>query len=67
MLRLCAMNYSKEDRICCELFFRCINKMLQEYICNKEGFKTSEYVFNPCHIKDGEHDGNKLRMKPVSG
>ena len=31
MVRLCTMQCPKEDRICCELFFRFINKMLQEY------------------------------------
>ena len=39
--------------------------MLQEYIFDEERLETSEYVFNPYHIKDGEHGGNKLRMKAV--
>ena len=47
MVRLCTMVCPKEDRICCELFFRLINKMLQEYICDEEGLETTEYVFNP--------------------
>ena len=44
-----------------------INKKLQEYICDEEGLETSEYVFNPYHIKDDKHGGNKLGMKAVFG
>ena len=65
MVRLCTMECPKEYRICCELFFRLINKMFQEYICDEEGLETCEYVFNPYHIKDDEHGCKKLRMKAV--
>ena len=68
MVRLYTMECPKEDRICCELFFRFVNKMLQEYICDKEGWETNEYVFNPYHIVDYEHGGIKqLGMKAVLG
>lgn len=46
---------------------RFINEMLQEYICDKEGLETSEYVFNLYHIEDDENGGIKLEMKAFSG
>ena len=46
---------------------RFINKMLQEYICDKEGLETSKFVFNLYHIEDDENGGIKLEMKAFSG
>ena len=61
------METSTEDKDCCKLFFININKMLQEKICEDQNIESSSYFFNPYHLKDDEHGGNKIGMRDVFG
>ena len=66
MVKLVSMDTPHEDKTCCEIFFRKINDMIQVYVGDEEGV-PSTYVFNPYHLKDDEHGGNKLGMSAVFG
>ena len=67
LVRLATMETSTEDKDCCKLFFININKMLQEKICEDQNIESSSYFFNPYHLKDDEHGGNKIGMRDVFG
>ena len=40
---------------------------MRKFLKNENGLESSNYVFNPYHIKDDENGGNKLGMKAVLG
>ena len=58
---------STEDKDCCKMFLTNINKMSQEKICEDQNIESSSYIFNPYHLKDNEHGGNKTGMRDVFG
>ena len=60
-IKLVTMGTDKENGKNCELFFRKINEMLREYTGNEIA------CFNPFHLKDDEHGGNKIGMAKVFG
>ena len=66
MVRLAIMETSKEDWKGCECFFKNINRMIREYL-EDQGEDSSNAGFNPYHLKDDEHGGNKIGMKRVFG
>ena len=68
MVVLCTMDTVSECKETCTLFFEKINEMLTIYT-REEGLIAGEdnYMFNPFHLKDDEHGGNKIGMANVLG
>ena len=60
-IKLVTMDTDKEHGKNCELFFSKINEMLREYTGNEMAW------FNPFHLKDDKHGGNKIGMAKVFG
>ena len=64
MVRLAVMDAPKENWEACARFFRTINCMLEHYAKAKD---IPYRPFNPYHLKDDEHGGNKIGMTKVFG
>ena len=67
MVVLVAMDCPREDQTCCELFLTKINEMLRDFLSESSDADYKDYSFNPYHLKDDEHGGNKLGIAAVLG
>ena len=61
MVKLVTMECKKECAVNCRLFFMQVNKMIRD----QSG--DAHLCFNPHHIKDDEHGGNKIGIADVLG
>ena len=61
------METKNEDKDCCALFLRGINRMCQNFINKRDGTSCSTYSFNPIEIKSDEHPGNRIAIEKVFG
>ena len=66
LVRLAVMETISEDWKGCEMFFKVINRMIKDHVLN-DGKDASNVSFNPYHLKDDEHGGNKIGMARVFG
>ena len=55
-----------ENHEYCAIFFQKINEMLIS-LSREQDPQAEEMVFNPFHLKDDEHGGNKIGMVTVFG
>ena len=53
-----AIMQTKNDKDCCALFLRGINRMCQNFINKRDGTSCLTYIFNPAEIKSDEQLGN---------
>lgn len=67
MIVLSTMDTVSECQEACTLFFEKINAMVTMFKREEGLSDTEEYHFNPFHIKDDEHGGNKIGMANVLG
>ena len=69
MIVLCVMDTISECKEACTLFFKKINEMLNKFVSQRDpnSPRKKPYKFNPFHIKDDEHGGNKIGMANVFG
>ena len=64
LVRLAIMDCQNESGDYCEMFLLKINSMIHDYLIeNNEPTRP----FNPYHLKDDEHAGNKVGMESVFG
>ena len=60
------MEKQTEDRRCCNIFFRAINQMCQDFVNEKAAIASaSPYKFNTILIKCDGHKGNRNRIEGV--
>ena len=67
LIKLAIMETKNEDKDCCALFLRGINRMCQKFINKRDGTSCSTYSFNPIEIKSDEHPGNWIAIEKVFG
>ena len=66
LIRLAVMEAMTENHEYCAIFFQKINEMLTS-LSREQDPQAEEVVFNPFHLKDDEHGGNKIGMVTVFG
>ena len=66
LVRLVTMEAMKESHEYCQLFFTKINEMLTD-LARDSNPLAPIVIFNPFHLKDDEHGGNKIGMATVYG
>ena len=66
LIKAAAMETQTEDRHCCEILFRVINRMSQDFV-NEKAAIASPYKFNPILIKCDDHKGNRNGIEAVYG
>ena len=67
LIKLAIIETKNEDKDCCALFLRGINRMRQKFINKRDGTSCSTYSFNPIEIKSDEHPGNRIAIEKVFG
>ena len=60
------MECKEENHQYCEIFFTKINEMINKYMKEEDQLHVPT-VFNPYHLKDDKHGGNKIGMAAVFG
>ena len=66
LIKVAAMETQTEDRHCCEILFRVINRMCQDFV-NEKAAIASSYKFNPILIKYDDHKSNRNGIEAVYG
>ena len=66
LINLPIMETKHEDKDCCALFLRRVNRMCQNFINKRDGTSYSTYSFNSI-IKSDEDLGNRVPVEKVFG
>ena len=67
LIKLAIMKTKNQDKHCCALFLRGINRMCQNFINKADGTTCLTYSFNSREMKSDEHPGNRIAIEKVFG